>query len=84
MSILLSTFVVLVGAGWKSVGGQLLTSGVLLLSGYQDVEPRARISASFWFFMALAFCISALVSALSGKLWGGAAMSLVFFASKVG
>jgi hypothetical protein len=47
--------------GWKSVGGQLLASGVLLLSGHQDIGLRARMGAAFGFFMAIAFGISALV-----------------------
>jgi hypothetical protein len=46
------------GTGWESVGGQLLASGVLLLSGYQDIGLRARIGSAFGFFMALAFGIS--------------------------
>jgi hypothetical protein len=53
-----------VRTGWKSVGGQLLASGVLLLSGYQDMGLRARTGATFGFFMAIAFGISALVTAL--------------------
>jgi hypothetical protein len=32
-----TSFIVLSRAEWKSVGGQLLASGVLLLSGYQDI-----------------------------------------------
>jgi len=62
------------GAGWKSVGGQLLASGVLLLSGYQDLGLRVRIGAAFWFFMALAFGVSAVATALGAKLWAGAAV----------
>jgi hypothetical protein len=77
MPILLSTFALAMGAGWQSVGGQLLASGVLLLCGYQDVGLRTRIGATFWFFMALAFCVSALATALRLKLWDGAAMSVV-------
>jgi hypothetical protein len=76
MPILISTFVLAMGAGWQPVGGQLLGSGVLLLCGYQDVGLRARFGATFWFFMALAFCVSALATALRAKLWGDAAMSV--------
>jgi hypothetical protein len=61
----------LVGTGWKSVGGQLLASGVLLLSGYQDLGLRSRMGAAFGFFMAFAFGISALVTAVRARLWGG-------------
>jgi hypothetical protein len=49
----------IVGA-WESVGGQLLASGVLLLSGYQDMGFSARIGAAFGFFMAIAFGASPL------------------------
>lgn len=56
------------GASWQSVGGQLLASGVLLLSGYQDLGLRARMGAAFWFFMAMAFGISALVTAIRSNL----------------
>jgi hypothetical protein len=60
--------IALVGTGWKSVGGQLLASGVLLLSGYQDMGLRARMGAAFGFFMAIAFGISALVTAIRANL----------------
>jgi len=76
MPVLLSTFALAMGTGWPSVGGQLLASGVLLLSGYQDLGLRARIGSAFWFFMALAFGISALATALMGKLWDGAVISV--------
>ena len=66
--------VVVTGTHWQSVGGQLLASGVLLLSGYQDIGLRARIGAAFGFFMALAFGLSALATAIGTKLWGGAAI----------
>ena len=55
-------------------GGQLLASGVLLVSGYQDMGLRARIGAAFGFFMALAFGISALAIAIWAQAWGGAAV----------
>jgi hypothetical protein len=57
-----------VGTAWKSVGGQLLASGVLLLSGHQDIGLRARMGAAFGFFMAIAFGISALITALRANL----------------
>jgi hypothetical protein len=76
MSIPLSSFILAMGAGWQSVGGQLLASGVLLLCGYQDVRMRASVGAAFWFFMAFAFCVSALVTSLRLKLWDGTAMSV--------
>jgi hypothetical protein len=60
--------IALVGTGWKSVGGQLLASGVLLLSGHQDIGLRARMGAALGFFMAIAFGISALVTAIQANL----------------
>ena len=77
MPIATIAFIVAVGGRWQSVGGQLLASGVLLVSGYQDMGFRARIGAAFWFFMALAFGISALATAIWAKLWGGAAICVV-------
>jgi hypothetical protein len=68
------------GAEW-TVGGQLLASVVLLLSGYQDMGLRARVGAAFWFFMALAFGVSAFGMAIWARFWGGAvtcAMVLCF------
>ena len=53
---------------WKSVAGQLLASGVLFLSGHQDIGLRARIGAAFGFLMAVAFSISALATAIRGNL----------------
>jgi membrane protein implicated in regulation of membrane protease activity len=55
----------------------LLASGVLLLSGYQDIGLRARIGAAFGFFMALAFGVSALFTAIWAGLWGGALICAV-------
>jgi hypothetical protein len=60
--------IALVGTGWKSIGGQLLASGVLLLSGYQDIGLRTRMGAAFGFFMAIAFGISALITAVRANL----------------
>jgi hypothetical protein len=77
MPISIITFIVAVGSRWQSVGGQLLASGVLLVSGYQDIGLRARIGVAFWFFMALAFGISALATAIWAKVWGGAAICVV-------
>ena len=62
-----TTYVANIGVSWQSVGGQLLASGVLLLCGYQDRELRARMGAVFWFSMAIAFSISALVTAIQGN-----------------
>ena len=73
MLVTIATFIVVIGrAGWQSVGGQLLASGVLLLSGYQDLGLRTGGGAAFWFFMALAFAVSALGTAIWTSLWIGA------------
>jgi hypothetical protein len=77
MPIIIIKFILAAGGGWQSVGGQLLASSVLLVSGYQDIGLRARIGAAFGFFMALAFGISALATAIWAKVWGGAAISLL-------
>ena len=66
--------IVWVGTGWKSVLGQLLASAVLLLSGYQDIGLRVRIGAAFGFFMALAFGISGLITAIRANLSHAAAV----------
>jgi hypothetical protein len=78
MAISASMSVLVLGrAGWESVGGQLLASGVLLLSGYQDIGLRVRIGAAFGFFMATAFGISALVTATRANSRFGAAICAV-------
>jgi hypothetical protein len=52
MAITIAVFLDLGAIGWKSVGGPVLASGVLLLSGHQDIGLRARMGAAFGFFMA--------------------------------
>ena len=71
------------GMGWGSVGGQLLASGVLLLSGYQDTGLRARMGAVFGFSMALAFGISALITAIRASLSHAAAICAIVLCSEV-
>jgi hypothetical protein len=77
MLIAITTFIVAMGAGWQSVGGQLLASGVLLLCGHQDIRSSNRIGAGFWFFMALTCGISALATAIRANNWWGAAICIV-------
>jgi len=84
MDIVAIMFTTAVGGSWRSVGGQLLASGVLLLCGHQDMGSRTRIGATFWFFMALAFGTSALSTALWARFWGGVVSALWLFASKLG
>ena len=83
MAISVSAVVLASGAtGWKLVGGQLLASGVLLLSGHQDIGLRARMGAAFGFFMAIAFGISALVTAMRENLWYAAAICVAVLCSE--
>jgi hypothetical protein len=77
MLVAVITIILTTSGRWQSVGGQLLASGVLLASGYQDIGSRARIGAYFGFFMALAFGISALGTAIWAKSWGGIAVCAV-------
>ena len=83
MSIPISTLIVVIEAGWKSVGGQLLASGVLLLSGHQDIGLKARMGAFFGFFMALAFSVSALVSAIRVNIPGAIAICIIVLCSEI-
>ena len=76
------TVLTLVGTGWKSVGGQLLASGVLLLSGHQDIGLRVRIGAAFWLFMAIAFGISALITALRANILYAAVICTIVLLSE--
>jgi hypothetical protein len=71
------TFIIAMGGKWQSLGGQLFASGILLMSGHQDIRMRNRIGGAFWFFMALAFGISALVTAIWAKAWCGVAVCAV-------
>ncbi len=64
---------------WEQVFGQLLASGVLLLSGFQDIQLGARSGAAFSFFVALAFGVSALITAVGAKAWWSAALCAVVF-----
>jgi hypothetical protein len=82
MTITSAVVLALGATGWKSVGGQLLASGVLLLSGHQDIGLRARMGAAFGFFMAIAFGISALVTAMRGNLWYAAAICVAVLCSE--
>jgi Ca2+/Na+ antiporter len=78
-----SSVIALVGTGWKSVGGQLLASGVLLLSGYQDIGLRARMGAALGFLMAIAFGISALINEIRANLSYAVAISAMVLCSEI-
>ncbi len=71
MSVTVMPNIVAFSGRWQSVGGQLLASGVFMASGHQDLGLPARVGAAFSFFMALAFGVSALATAISARLWGG-------------
>jgi len=75
--LLITTYSVDIGASWWSVGGQLAVSGLAVASGYQDLGLRARIGAAFSFFIAIAFGISALVTAIRANFPSGAAICAV-------
>ena len=72
-----ATIIASLGAGWQALVGRLLASGVMLLSGHQDIRLGSRMGAGFWLFMALAFDISALAAAISMKIWCGALVCVV-------
>ena len=76
MLIAMTAFIAAMGAGWQPIGGQLLASGVMLLCGHQDMRLGTRMGAGFWFFMALGFAISALVTATWAKIWCGSRAAL--------
>jgi hypothetical protein len=73
----ITTYVAAIGASWWSIAGQLLTSAVILVSVRQDLGLRTRVGAAFGIFIALAFGISALLTAISVKLRSGVAICAV-------
>ena len=84
MAILMSASVLaLSGAGWRPVGGLLLTSAVIMVSVHQDLGLRVWIGAVLGFFMAIAFGISALVTAIRVNLLGGAAICAVVLCCEI-
>jgi hypothetical protein len=65
----LSTFIAATRVSLELLVGQLVASGVLLLSGHQDLRLRSPLGAAFWFFLAMVFAISALITAIEANLW---------------
>ncbi len=63
-----------IGASWWSVGWPLLASVVILISIKQDLGLRVHIGAALGSLVAIAFVISALVTAIRVNLRGGAAI----------
>lgn len=84
MTIAASTFLRGLGTtGWESVGGQLLVSGLALLSACQDVTLRIRFGAVFWFLIATAFGISALMTALQSNIRHAPAICVVVLCCEI-
>lgn len=54
--------------GWLPILGQLLVSGLASASALQDLRLRLRAGAVFWFLIATAFGVSALVTAMQSNL----------------
>jgi len=50
------------------MAGQLLVSGLAVLSACQDIGRRMHPGAVFWFLIAVAFGISALTTAIRSNL----------------
>ena len=72
-----------VGAGWKSVGGQLLASAVILFSSRQNLGLRARSAARIDLCIAFIFGISALVTAIEANLSFAAAVCVAALFSEL-
>jgi hypothetical protein len=84
MAIAASAAVLALSAsGWKSIGGQLLVSGLALLSVYQDVKLRARVGAAFWFLIATASGISALITAIQSNIRYAPAICVVVLCCEI-
>ncbi len=70
-------YIAVIGAGWQSLAGQLLVSGLALVSAGQDLGLRIRLGAAFSFLMAIAFGISALFTAIRSNIRYAPAICLV-------
>lgn len=73
----IATYIAGMGGGWWWVAGQLLTSAVILVSVKQDLGLGTRVGAALGSFMAIAFGISALITAIHGNIRGGVAICAV-------
>ena len=78
----IATYIAEIGASWESVGLRLLASALLLISGKQELGSRAPWGAVFWYFMAVVFGISALVTAIRVNLLYAAALCAVVLFSE--
>ena len=55
-------------ASWGATAGQLLVSGLAVLSACQDLGLRSRLGAAFSFLIATVFGVSALITAIRSNL----------------
>ena len=78
----ITTYLAGMAASWQSLGWQVLASGVLLLCGHQALESRSRMGATFWFFLAIAWAISALRTGIRANSWWAAAVCVVVLFSE--
>ena len=84
MTFPVSTFLLALGiTGWESIGGQLLVSGLALLSVCQDLGLRLRVSAAFGFLIATAFGISALITAIQSNIRYAPAICVVVLCCEI-
>jgi hypothetical protein len=65
------------------MAAQLLVSALAALSVCQDLGLRIRLGAVFWFLIALAFGISALVTAIRSNLRFAPAICVVVLCLEV-
>jgi hypothetical protein len=78
----ITTYIAGMGASWQWMAGQLLVSALASLSVCQDLGLRIRLGAVFWFLIALAFGISALVTAIRSNLRFAPAICVVLLCSE--
>ena len=69
-------------ANWQWMAAQLLVSVLAALSVCQDLGLRIRLGAVFWFLVASAFGISALVTAFRSNLRFAPAICVVVLCSE--
>ncbi len=77
-----ASVLILSDAAWLVVG-LLFTSAVIMVSVHQDLRLRVWIGVVLGFFMAIAFGISALVTAIRVNFRGGAAICAVVLCCEI-